>query len=64
MIVLLTKYYLGDQIKTKIGGIYDMYGEDKVGICFSGENPGQKAASNQFDRNQLGGNGLGLYGLG
>jgi hypothetical protein len=43
MIVFLTKYYLGDQIKNEVGGVCDMNGGHKTGICFSGETPEQKA---------------------
>jgi hypothetical protein len=51
VIVLFTEYYLGDKIKNEIAGICDCmygYGGDKMGMCFGGETPGQKAASNQF----------------
>jgi hypothetical protein len=48
VIVLFTEYYLGDKIKNEIAGICDMYGGDKMGMCFGGESPGQKTASNQI----------------
>jgi hypothetical protein len=43
---VLTKYYLGDQIKkNEIGGICDMYGGEEISIYgFGGETRGQKTA--------------------
>jgi len=58
VIVLFTEYYLGDKMKNEVAGICDVYGGDKMGMCFGGESPGQKAASNQFSRD------LGAHGLG